>query len=168
MILVGVWSCIVFICLSGNWLFFKHIYFLLPVLLLWPGWPGIAQLCQVFPSSVTRGAWACWEADEIAEPEGRKDLPARCQGMSQKCMIEFGCVFQLRQRVYKLSPPTKCTYLGRCIQMARYGGCVCCAAYLLLTRQHSPMTHELNVKLQSPGDCNLLVYSSGCCPPIFI
>lgn len=78
----------------------KHIYFLLLVLLLWPGWPGIAQLCQVFPSSVTWGAWACREANENAEPERREDLPARCQGMSVKFLSLF---FLPRQQVWVLT-----------------------------------------------------------------
>lgn len=77
----------------------NHTYFLLLVLLLWPGWPGIAQLCQVFPPSVAWGAWACREANENAEPERREDLPARCQGMSVKFVFVF-----LTQTVWVLSP----------------------------------------------------------------
>lgn len=94
-ILVVVNGCVMFSCWSRNLLIFKHTPFLLPGLLLWPGWPGIAQLCQVFPSSVTWGAWACREVDENAEPEGGKDLPARRQGMSHTLIVEFGCVFHL-------------------------------------------------------------------------
>lgn len=104
MILVVVNSCIMF-SLSGNWFDFKHTYFLLLGLLLWAGWPGIAQLCQVFPSSVTRGAWACREVNENAEPEGRKDLPARCQGMSLGVFFtsDSGCI---------ICPPTKLKGMG--------------------------------------------------------
>lgn len=150
-ILVVVNGCMMFSCLSRNWLFFKHTHFLLPGLLLWPGWPGIAQLCQVFPSSVTWGARACREVNENSEPEGGKDLPARHQGMSHTLIVEFGCVFHLRQRVYTLSP-TIAPHItgGGCIQTARYAGCVCCATYLLLTHQHNPMTLELNIKWQRP------------------
>lgn len=81
-------SVVMYSCIVSRNCVSKHTYFLLLVLLLWPGWPGIAQLCQVFPPSVAWGAWACREADENAEPERREDLPARCQGMC----IKFLCL----------------------------------------------------------------------------
>lgn len=154
-ILVVVNSCIMFSCLSRNWLFFKSTYFLLTGLFLWPGWPGIAQLCQVLPSSVTRGAWACREVNENAEPEGRKDLPARCQGMSCNLIIEFGCGVQLKTAgVSSLVPHYLTTHNwgGRVYTNDEilYVGFVCCATYLLLTRRRNPVIFELNVKLQRP------------------
>lgn len=139
-------SVVVYCCIVPRNRVSKHTYFLLLVLLLWPGWPGIAQLCQVFPPPVTWGAWACREANENAEPERREDLPARCQGRNVKCVLVF-----LTQAASVSCHPSDCSYLGRCIQMARYGGRVCRATYLLGTRQHCPVTFELNVKLQSPS-----------------
>ena len=150
-VLVIIISGIIF-CLSRNWVFFFFFNrnFLLPGLLLWPGWPGIAQLCQVFPSSVTRGARARWKVNENAKPEGRKDLPARCPGKITT-LLRLAAFFASDSGCIILRHPLSRTHnwggVNTNVKISR--ACMLCH-YLLLTHQHNPMTFKLNVKLQRP------------------
>lgn len=45
----------------------SYIYLPVHVLLLWLWWYGFEELCQIFPSSISR-EWTCWETDEPVEP----------------------------------------------------------------------------------------------------
>lgn len=112
-------------------------------ILLWPGRPGIAQLCQILPQSVARGAWARWEANETAEPEGGKDLPARHQGMRSDLMCSF-CLACFNLRVWGflfaaiIRPASERQEDNR--------GRVCCVAYLSRHANTTLLTFVLNCK----------------------
>lgn len=111
-------------------------------LLLWPGWPGVAQLCQVFPQSVSRGAWTCREANESAEPEGGENFPTRCQGKSTPSFkailfkfVHINFVHWIRFHVlgYRLARVTRAAYEPKDTEGVRVLSCLS-----LLTLKHNP------------------------------